>query len=1143
MNSFKKIFLAIFLFTFAINAYAFATIIAVAIYAAVAVAVDIAVTTVIATSIAMIASSIISKAFFSPQQPSIDVAGGSPNPGNRVQSPPATDNKLPVVYGSAYVGGILTDLSITQNNQNLYYCFALSEVTSTNTGQTPDSFTFGDIYYGGKRVIFDQDGPRFQTTTCTVTGLFFGGFAPLQRVQFSGTPPSPFRGGDRITFSSDENAIVYTITSGTNPILYPNSFAVTPSAPSSIVSSTIYRYQNLTDAGQNVIGLLDESTGITDYSVRNKIQIYLYSNGSNSPYNSTTSAINVMQSDGLVYKWDSQKLMTNCAFAIIKLTYSQSAGITGIQQTKFQVINSRNSPGDVIYDYLINTRYGASIPSNQIDTTSLEELSVYSDELFTYTAFDGTTSTQKRFEFNGVVDTNRSIMSSLQDMASCCDCLIKYGEIYGEWGVIVQKPDYTVAMNLDDSNVISSITISPLDIAATYNICEVKFPDRTNQDSFNSVTFNLATIDPDLLFPNEPVNKQSITLPFVSNNVTAQYLATRFLESAREDLQVQLSINYVGLQLEAGDIVTLTNVNYGWTNKLFRISRVVQNIGSDASVTASLMLLEYNPQVYDDKNITQFDPSPNTGLGSPSTFGIVPAPVISSLNVTAVNPFIVLQITTPSAGITQYSEIWYSAYSNPLQEQMYFAGTSEIQSNGTPWNINTVLPNINLTEIPSGNWYFFCRAVNNISSSPYSPPSALVQWRPNTIQYSEKYVSIAYANNINGGGFSLNPRGKSYYGIYNTSGSSPSTTPSDYTWYLAEPNFGTTVYFLYSVRTSRRASFDTGFATYAAGTASFVPSQATLFDPSLWAALQDDINIIDLDIRTGQLLESGTTTVGTGEIAINNNPDGKVVASLKPFLDFGVGIPTKTSSAATITVDIYGRVVGFEPPDNFYYTQQIFTATSGQTVFNVTRSSGYISGQCWVLQNGLLLNPTEYTDTSGSTGTVTLTVGATLNDVITIISFKSTNATTGVYASFTRNDVSLSGVSSYTPSSFTLQSGYEILFLNGTVINEQDYDIVGNTISNFPSLLTGNLTIIQWSPNNLGVPNGTPINIVQQTITGQTIYAFSYNINAFNLYQNGVLLRQAVDYTTGTGQFTLTNTPGIISDILVQQTFARTGAV
>jgi hypothetical protein len=473
---------------------------------------------------------------------------------------------------------------------------------------------------------------------------------------------------------------------------------------------------------------------------------------------------------------------------------------------------------------------------------------------------------------------------------------------------------------------------------------------------------------------------------------------------------------------------------------------------------------------------------------------------------------------------------------------MYFAGTSEIQSNGTPWLPYTLLPNITLTNIPAGDWYFFSRCVNSIAASAYSPHSDLFVWRPTTFQYSLQYLNVAYADSITGTGFSLNPRNKTYYGLHNTSGTDVSTDPGDYTWYLATTAFVTNVYLLYSNRTGRKFSFSSGFADYAAGTAQFVPTQTLVYDPSIWNGLPDGTNNINLDARTGQLIQTGSTTVGTGQVQIYNNADGNIIAGLQEYLDFG-GPYTKTSSVATLTIDIYGRVVGFEVPDDFYYTKQQFTATSGQTVFSVTRASGYISGQCFVLKNGCLLNTSEYTDTGGTTGTVTLSVGATTGDKISIISMKSVNATSGVYASFTRNSVSLTNQASYTASGFTISDGFELLFLNGTVVNAQDYNLSGQTIT-FIGNTSGDLEVVQWSANNLGVANGTPVNVDYFTVIGQANYNFSYNVNAFNLYNNGILQFNGTDVTATSGSvYTLTTTPTANTNILVQQTFARTGAV
>ena len=434
--------------------------------------------------------------------------------------------------------------------------------------------------------------------------------------------------------------------------------------------------------------------------------------------------------------------------------------------------------------------------------------------------------------------------------------------------------------------------------------------------------------------------------------------------------------------------------------------------------------------------------------------------------------------------------------------------------------------------------------VNQLATSNFSPASTVYKWRPSTFQFTDKYITVAYATSIAGAGFSFSPTNKTYYGLHNQNSTTPSTSPSEYTWYLADPAFGTTYYLTYSNRNGRKMSFDTGLADYAAGTAAFVPTVTALFDPTIWSALPDGINVIDLDNRTGQLINTGTTSVGTGEIGITNSPDGKMVAQLQQFLNFGAGVYTYTGSAATLTIDIYGRVVGFSAPDNFYMTIDSFTATSAQTVFTpttrVTGSAGYITGQDLVFSNGVLFNPTlDYTENAT---TVTLNTGAVAGDIITIISFRSVETSTGnSYASFTRNIIDVTSTSSITPG-FTLTSGYELLFINGTVMPDTDYDIIGGNITNFPSPITGKMTVIQWEENNLGVPNGTPVNISINTVVGQTSYSFSYTTGALNLFMNGLLLKLGTDYTAGVGGYTLTNSPTTTFNTISQQTFARAGA-
>jgi hypothetical protein len=1084
---------------------------------------------ILAFAINMVISSVISSVF-APDTPSTNQQA-QPNPGNRQQAPPAGDNKLPVVYGTAYVGGTMIDMSISSDNQDIYWVFALSEVTNTETGGTPDTFSFGQIYWGGKRVVF------------------------------STTPGELYK----------------------------------------------------------VTGLLDESTNETQ-DITGYMDIYLYRNGSSSGVNTGSSAVTIMSASNLIYKWNSSKLMSNTVFAIVHMKYSQSRNLVSLNQTRFQITNSRTLPGDCFLDYLSSTRYGAAIPVAQIDTTSLTDLNTYSSTTIPYTTYTGGSATVSKFAFNGTLLTNQKIMQNIQNMANCCDCLVRYNEITSQWGVIVQKTTYTVAMAIDNTNTIGGITVSPIDISNSFNVIETKFPDGSEKDSFASSTFDLAEIDPSLLFPNEPVNKQSVNLYLTNNNVTAQYLSIRMLKAAREDLQIQVEINFTGLQLDAGDIVTVTNANYGWTAKLFRITKVTQKFSDTGTITAQLFLSEFNPAVFDDMPITEFTPSPNTGISSPTTFGTVYPPVITAQYPSITNPAFTLRIQTSSAGISEYAEIYYSAYQYPTDDQLIFAGTTEIQPGGSPYVVNTYMPDVQLFNIPAGDWYFFTRMVNNLANSNYSLASAKLTWRPTTFQYTEKFLSVAYADNITGtSNFSLSPTGRLYYGLYNNSSTSPSSDPTVYKWYLADPAFGTNKFLCFINRTGRKFSFDTDFADYASGTGQFVPTTFADFDPRLWSALPDGLNVIDLDNKTGQLITTGTTTTGTGQVKVSNTGDGQLIASLDQFLDFG-GPATFTGSAATITVDVYGRVVGFTTPDNFYMTINYFNATASQTVFSVTRAATYIQGQCLVFINGLLLSDTEYTDTGGATGTVTLNTGATLNDVITIYSMRAISsgafydnthlevATVGAtsivwnaarmpyqlikagdlltfsnsgtpttytvstvnygtrtitftgaitasigntiytyrasgasYPVFSRFEATLTSATAYTPTDWQFNSGYELPFYNGTIVPDADFDVVGNTYTNIPAVSNGLLTIIQFSGNNTTTPTGTPQNVITFTNVGQIYYSFNFTNGALGIYANGVLYEGGVDYTTSTNSYTLTNSP-TQSFIIQQQTFARAGA-
>jgi hypothetical protein len=87
-------------------------------------------------------------------------AGGTTqDPGVRQQLPPATDNKVPVVYGTAQTKGTVTDARITSDNQTMTYVLALSEQTQTGT------FTVGDIYWNDQLLTFGTGADTYKVAS------------------------------------------------------------------------------------------------------------------------------------------------------------------------------------------------------------------------------------------------------------------------------------------------------------------------------------------------------------------------------------------------------------------------------------------------------------------------------------------------------------------------------------------------------------------------------------------------------------------------------------------------------------------------------------------------------------------------------------------------------------------------------------------------------------------------------------------------------------------------------------------------------------------------------------------------------------------------------------------------------------------
>ena len=483
-----------------------------------------------------------------------------------------------------------------------------------------------------------------------------------------------------------------------------------------------------------VVSLTDEA-GNVDTKISGNLYINLYKSsnaGVITSVNGASAPSTVMGGSDIAVgqRWPAtNRQMNNLGFAIVKLVYNRDADTTQLNPITFKVSHYPNGasvakPADVWLDYITNESYGGAVDPAFVDTTCVATLNAYSDATITYTpSGGGSPVTQARYRINGVLDAGQSVLSNLDRIMSSCDSWMTYNAALGQWSVVINKAE-TAAYAFTDNNIIGDIRVSAMDITSSINQVEARFPFKENRDQAAFV--NLET-PVGLLYPNEPVNKYSITYDLVNDSVQAQYLANRLLEQAREDLIVSFSTTYYGIQVDAGNVVSVTNSDYGWNAKLFRVMKVNEASLPDGTLGAKLELNEYSAAVYDDQDVTQYAPVASSNLASPAYFSALSAPTVTATYPSASIPSFDVTVTVPTTGRVTFGTLYYTT--TPATPTSYLVLDIANSANNIPVVNGTTYTFANIT-LPAGTYYFAFTVGNETATSTKSANSSAFVWNP-----------------------------------------------------------------------------------------------------------------------------------------------------------------------------------------------------------------------------------------------------------------------------------------------------------------------------------------------------------------------------------------------------------------------------
>lgn len=563
--------------------------------------------------------------------------------GVRLQAKPNAGAKIPVLYGSAFFGGNISDAAMTNSNKTMWYCLVLSEKTGNlYSTSSASSYTLNNVYWNNQRIVFNSDG---------------------------------------ITAN-------YTV----------------------------------------------DTTGVVDRSISGLVKVYFYAGGRTAgqlPSGYSGSAPGA--ADTLFPNWSSgTHAMDGLIFALVRVDYNRDKGVTGIGDMLFNITNSMKYPGDVLYDYLTNTTYGAGISSGDILTSDISSLNTYSQQSVAYDdQGTGASTLDDRYQINGLIDSANPVLENAEAILNASASWLSYDTHDGKWGVVINKSD-TSSASFDDSNILGSISLSGTGLQDLYNQVKVEFPHRELKDSADFYNIEI----PDSSIPadwadfsrnsNEEDNVLNITYDIINEPIQAQMLGLIELKQSRLDKVIKFQTDFSYYNLKAGDIIDVTNERFNFTNKLFRIVSITEVQDDGGALLMDITALEYNVNVYSIADLYRFTRSDDNGIITIGSIGQPGTPTVNKIEIDS-RPRIEITSTAPT-GVVEGIEYWMTtdvSIPDDVNRSYTLIGVKKPVGGG----VFTSGTNVTLEyQLSSSNFYVKTRGFNTTTVGQYSDVSGLIEF-------------------------------------------------------------------------------------------------------------------------------------------------------------------------------------------------------------------------------------------------------------------------------------------------------------------------------------------------------------------------------------------------------------------------------
>ena len=252
--------------------------------------------------------------------------------------------------------------------------------------------------------------------------------------------------------------------------------------------------------------------------------------------------------------------------------------ITSTADFSSTVDGADQNPVDVLNDYLTNTTYGKGLVAGDIDQTSFTAAKAH------------IVANSNFYKINGALQTDIPLYENIQEILNASNLLLVYTN--GKYVVKNKKQSESATYTITKDNMIDAMQVDMPNKKNKKNKITVTYPDASTDYNYNE---NIKIVDDSsfLTADNNQVLESRIELDLVTSSSLATSLATYKMNLSRNTQTVSFTTAHTNLPIECGDVIAITNSDFGFSSKKFRV--IQMEITTEATI--KFVCQEYNSSI------------------------------------------------------------------------------------------------------------------------------------------------------------------------------------------------------------------------------------------------------------------------------------------------------------------------------------------------------------------------------------------------------------------------------------------------------------------------------------------------------------------------------------------------------------------